>query len=53
MAEDVVERCSGVLDVRNEIRVQRDSDSRAMGHNQMKGKSNSGTGMKSPESKTA
>lgn len=47
MAEGVVERCSGVLDVRNEIRVQRDSDSQAMGPNQMKGESNSGTGMKS------
>lgn len=55
IAEDVAERCSGVQDVRNEIRVQRESDSGMSSHNQgqTKGKSNTGTGMKVPESKTA
>jgi hypothetical protein len=55
IAEDVAERCSGVQDVRNEIRVQRESDSGTSSHNQSqtKGKSNGGTGMKVPESKTA
>ena len=39
LAEDVVERCSGVLDVRNEIRVQREADNQNQGQ-QAKGKSN-------------
>jgi BON domain-containing protein len=53
MAEDVAERCSGVRDVKNEIRVQRNDESGSMNQNQSKGKPNAGTGMKSSESKTA
>jgi len=55
MAEDVVERCSGVHDVRNEIRVQSENGSRHEGQNnqQMKGKSSPSSGTRTPESKTA
>jgi len=53
IAEDVAERCSGVRDVKNEIRVQRNDESGSMNQNQSKGKPNAGTGMKSSESKTA
>jgi len=59
MAEDVAERSSGVQDVRNDIRVQRETENGSSGQNSMKGKSNtasgsgSGSGSKSQESKTA
>jgi hypothetical protein len=52
-AEDIAERCSGVKDVRNEIRVQRESDSGTNGHSQLRGKSVTGTGAKTQESKSA
>jgi osmotically-inducible protein OsmY len=53
MAEDIVERCSGVQDVKNDIRVQRETESNGSAHNQMKNKGTSTTGMKTPESKSA
>jgi len=55
MAEDVVERCPGVHDVRNEIRVQSEHESRSEGQNnqQMKGKSSPSSGTRTAESKTA
>jgi len=54
MAEDCVEHCSGVQDVRNEIRVKRESGSNDQSHDN-KGKSPVGTGSTSRvgESKTA
>jgi osmotically-inducible protein OsmY len=52
-AEDVAERCSGVKDVRNEIRVQRESDSGTNGQSQLRGKSAAGTNSKTQESKSA
>lgn len=52
-AEDIAERCSGVKDVRNEIRVQRESDSGTNGQSQLRGKSASGAGAKTQESKSA
>jgi len=52
-AEDIAERCSGVKDVRNEIRVQRESDSGTNGQSQLRGKSATGTSTKTQESKTA
>ncbi len=58
LAEDIVERCWGVHDVRNEIRVQREngastSTNGAHAHEQNKGKSAVSTGSKMQESKTA
>jgi len=54
MAEDIVERCAGVSDVRNEIRVQRENgQSENQGQHQMKGKTATQSGSKQPESKTA
>jgi len=52
-AEDIAERCSGVKDVRNEIRVQRESDSGTNGQSQLRGKSATGTSTKTQESKSA
>ena len=52
MAEDCAERCSGVQDVRNEIRVKRESGSNDQGY-ENKSKAPSGTGSASRESKTA
>jgi len=52
-AEDIAERCSGVKDVRNEIRVQRDNESGTNGQSQLKSKSASGTSGKTQESKSA
>jgi len=62
MAEDIAERCSGVHDVRNEIRVQSEHESRSDNQHQqtdnqtqqMKGKpATSSAGNKTAESKTA
>jgi len=49
MAEDIAERCSGVHDVRNEIRVLRDEGQ----GQQTKGKSVAGTGSRPADSKSA
>jgi osmotically-inducible protein OsmY len=57
MAEDIAERCSGVHDVRNEIRVQRGNGAGASeqneSHQQLKGKTATGAGSKGSETKTA
>jgi len=55
MAEDITERCSGVQDVRNEIRVQRETESGngSQMNQQTKGKTVSGSGAKPQEAKTA
>jgi hypothetical protein len=52
-AEDIAERCSGVQDVRNEIRVQRESGSQTQGQEQSKGKTASGAGTRHAEAKSA
>jgi len=52
VAEDIAESCSGVKDVRNEIRVHKDSDAGTNGQNQLKGKSAMGSS-KAAESKSA
>jgi hypothetical protein len=51
MAEDIVERCAGVHDVHNEIRVQRDAET--VSPQQMRSKPSTGAGNKSAEAKTA
>jgi osmotically-inducible protein OsmY len=54
IAEEVAEHCSGVEDVRNEIRFQRDSETGGNSHSQMKGKTNQASaGGRIPEAKSA
>jgi len=54
LAEDIAERCSGVQDVRNDIRVQREHESGdSNAHQQNKTKPATGTGNKNAEAKSA
>lgn len=52
MAEDAAERCSGVNDVHNQIRVQREDD-RENSSTQGRSKANGGIGSKSSETRTS